>query len=98
MSQILEKVLVNLPLIVSVQLIYLLLQVITSEGEEKTDFALSAFFNCLYYGSGAVLYSLLAIIFLLINKQTMKHTLMKMALVNLFTPLAVFGVTLFVVG
>jgi hypothetical protein len=86
-----EKTLVSLPFLVNFWLLFLFTKTILSEGEVYTSLAQSSFFNTLYYGSGAALYSALALLILLINKKTMKDFCVQVSLINLALPIIIFG-------
>ena len=70
--------------------VYLIMMSVISNGEASTNYAFSALFYGLYFGSIATVYALLVIIVLSINKMTLQDNYMKMALLNLASPFFAF--------
>lgn len=85
-----EKLLINIPAMVSAWIIFLIIMSAVSNIADSNDYAFGALFFSLYFGSLAIIYALLVLVVLSINKMTSKDSYMKMALFNLASPFFAF--------
>lgn len=85
-----EKLLINIPAMVSAWVIFLIIMSVISDVANSNDYAFGALFFCMYFGSLAIIYALLVLVVLSINKMSLKDSYMKMALFNLASPFFAF--------
>jgi len=90
MNGIIEKLLINIPAMVSAWIVFLIIMSVISDHADSNDYAFGALFFFLYFGSLAIIYALLILVALSINKMTLQDSYMKMALFNLASPLFAF--------
>jgi len=90
MNGIIEKLLLNIPAMVSAWVIFLMIMSAASDVADSNGYVARALFFSLYFGSLAIIYALLALVVVSINKMTLKDSYMKMALFNLASPFFTF--------